>query len=43
MFSTLTAAVRNTNKVAFLHSGVQVPDTGWDDQHCLELLFYTHL
>lgn len=24
----LTAAVRNTKKVGFWHSGVQVPDTG---------------
>lgn len=43
MFSTLTAAVRNAKKVGFWHSGVQVPDTGWDDQRCLKLLFYIHL
>lgn len=43
MFYILTSAVRNTKKVELWHPAVQVPDTGWDDQHCLELLFHIHL
>lgn len=43
MFYILTSAVRNTKEVEFWHPALQVPDTGWDDQHCLELLFHIHL
>lgn len=43
MFYILTSAVRNTKEVELWHPAVQVPDTGWDDQHCLELLFPIHL
>lgn len=43
MFYILTSAVSNTKEVEFWHPSVQVPDTGWDDQQCLELLFHIHL
>lgn len=43
MFYILTSAVRNTKEGELRHLAVQVPDTGWDDQHCLELFFHVHL
>lgn len=43
MFYILTSAVSNTKEVEFWHPSVQVPDTGWDDQQCLKLLFHIHL
>lgn len=43
VFYILTSSVGNTKKVELGHPAVQLPDTGWDDQHCLELLFHIHL
>lgn len=39
MFYILTSAIRSTKEVELWHPAVRVPDTGWDDQHCLELFF----